>query len=451
MATDYGLRYNLGGGQKSWCIRLDDGTWLPDSEGGARDYLLLKGLSAKVPKTREYSDIDVIIGQAKQEWHVHAAGAFAGYLKADTYQVGIDRVLITRNIPLVQPVLGNCDLTKEFLSLAFPKPDQVEAFHGWMQNAQNALRNGTPGDWKPGQCLVMIGDSGIGKTALQKLITNMFTGRGTDPALYMTDRTAFNTQMGVSEHWCLSDPRGKNSKDRSFLGELKKSVADSDLPWHSKGKDLITIPTFRRLTVSLNPDNEALQILQGMADSDLDKLIILDFEEPGVLRPDHKNGFKYPEWKKHLTAEIPAYLEWVINTFQVPTHMFHDRYGIVFHNPDVEPAIAAASADNRDEALAEVIYGGLTHEYTGNLTDISPGNIHDQIFHWKSPVKERAKTYPELAEPHLIEKLMTRFWNKYDGKMKGYHFTRFSQNGKGDRYTVTIHTKQKGMPRYARP
>jgi hypothetical protein len=164
---------------------------------------------------------------------------------------------------------------------------QSDAVFGWCKGALMTLREAKPGKWRHGQALIMIGLHGAGKTAFQRIITTLFTRQATDTELYFKDKTSFNEQMGENEHWLMSDPKTTNrAAQEKFLGDIKHYVANVWMPIHPKGGKLVSLATFRRMTVAVNTDNEALAILRNMAASDFDKVMILDFKNDRELSPD---------------------------------------------------------------------------------------------------------------------------------------------------------------------
>jgi len=152
----------------------------------------------------------------------------------------------------------------------------------------------------------------------------MLTGRATDPELFFKDKTSFNEQMGEKEHWLMSDPKTTNrASQEKFLGDIKNFVANVWMPIHPKGGKQVNLKTFRRMTVALNPDNKALEILRDMADSDFDKVMILDFKNAGKWSPDGEafGGLSWEDWEAKMLSELPAFIHWLLNEYRVPEHM----------------------------------------------------------------------------------------------------------------------------------
>ena len=68
--------------------------------------------------------------------------------------------------------------------------DQYAHFLWWLKIGRaSQLR----GDFRPGQCLVLGGETGCGKSLAQNIITEFYGGRVADPFRYMTGVTVFKS------------------------------------------------------------------------------------------------------------------------------------------------------------------------------------------------------------------------------------------------------------------
>ena len=457
--TDYGIRRTA---NKDWYVRLKTKRgveWIKADKTDVKNYLEAVHKIADYSEDGLMSDADYAMLDAFFK-PVEFAGAYAGYREPGEIAVEDSTVLITRGVKLIEPAPGNCEFCKNAFIKQFPTEHQEtltvdehenvvrdidgnvvkyadlssakemtaggkkieeddkgnlsgkaftitqrDAILGWCQGALRTLHEATPGKWRHGQALLMIGLSGSGKTSLQNIITAMLTGRATDPELFFKDKTSFNEQMGEKEHWLMSDPKTTNrASQEKFLGDIKNFVANVWMPIHPKGGKQVNLKTFRRMTVALNPDNKALEILRDMADSDFDKVMILDFKNAGKWSPDGEafGGFSWEDWEAKMLSELPAFIHWLLNEYRVPEHMWHKRYNVVYHNPQMEPQFAAATFAEIQTELLEIVgigvFTNIESATDGVLDETGPltiGEIIDRTTHPRSSTAGRAKKHPD--------------------------------------------------------
>ncbi len=86
-------------------------------------------------------------------------------------------------------------------------------------------------------------------------------GRSIDPTKYFTGETSFNSHLGKAEHLVLDDPKwsGKAKKD-DFVAHLKGVIANEEETLHPKGKEEFKPRIFRRVTISINDEEEPMSI-----------------------------------------------------------------------------------------------------------------------------------------------------------------------------------------------
>jgi ABC-type dipeptide/oligopeptide/nickel transport system ATPase component len=88
------------------------------------------------------------------------------------------------------------------------------------------VTRGRAGDWTPGQALVLLGEAGVGKSALQILITALLTGRFADRTAYFLGTSNFSGEMALVEHWAMSDPEWDDNKQKQKLAKgYKKGLS----------------------------------------------------------------------------------------------------------------------------------------------------------------------------------------------------------------------------------
>ena len=395
------------------------------------------------------SDADLAMDDALSNWTVDYAGAFAGYRTPGEFLIQGERVLVTQGVTLVEPVKGDCDWLKEVYRQSFRRSHpftftgggqdgsevtlhQYDAVFGWIQGMARALYLGEAPNWPGhGQALVILAESGLGKTSHQHLFTAAFGGRATDPELFFKDRTAFNEQMLEKEHWRMSDPKSKSrAEQESILGEVKKHVANVYIPGHAKGAKIIDIPTLRRISIAVNPDSSGLKILRDMAPSELDKFLIVNLEHAGAYKPDgqESGGLAWDKWYRKALSQLPAFLYWILYEYEVPEGMRDVRYNVVYRNPDVEPEITAPTDQEIEAELQNIVGIGVFTDIHGTLGVGGPatvegpvranaGGVVDRVLHAKSPTLARARQHLDIfkANPTRLGNLLAK-WAGTPGK-----------------------------------
>lgn len=304
-SRDYGVRYVLK--DKGWySYRPETDEWIP--QGGVeavRRYLTKLGLNPRRDEDEDMSEVTLVIQYVEMNYFVDFVGNYSGYLKSGpiTLPSG-DSILVPRGRALPKVEKGDWSLIKNFITGLFRDRRQRLAFFGWLAVGVRTLREDAPGDWTPGQALVLLGDSGVGKSTLQILITACLTGRFADPTSYFLGTTNFSGEMALAEHWAMSDPEWEDAKQKQRLAKgYKKAVADANTATEAKYQQTINIPLFKRVTTSIN-DDEDFQILPLMDRSYLEKLMMLDCCKSKYM-PTAKN---WKNWRAAALAEVPAFL-----------------------------------------------------------------------------------------------------------------------------------------------
>src|SRR5207249_3354414 len=138
--------------------------------------------------------------------------------------------------------------------------EQLPVLMGWLLVAYEALRSGEP---RHGQALGLVGPAKAGKSLLQKLITIILGGRVKHPFKYMTGRTDFNAELFEAEHLSIDDEKASiDIRSRRELGTAIKMVCvNQEQTCFRKYATPVTLLPFWRLTISVNDDPEALQVL----------------------------------------------------------------------------------------------------------------------------------------------------------------------------------------------
>jgi hypothetical protein len=241
--------------------------------------------------------------------------------------------------------------------------DQWLFFCHWLSIALQSLRRA---DFCPGQAVILAGPAKCGKSLLQCIITEILGGRGSDPTNYLFGLTQFNRDLITSEHWLIQDPRTTTDiRSRREFGEmLKQSTVNRDFTVHMKGKDALTLPIFRRVTISVNNEPENLAVCPPLEPAISDKLFL--FRCGMVERafdPFRKADGEFQReacWQA-IKDEIPQIRAWLVKRFRkVPKALQEDRFGIVaWHHDELRAELSSLSPETRLLQLVDqVLFSG---------------------------------------------------------------------------------------------
>lgn len=270
--------------------------------------------------------------------------ALAGY-KAGVHDFPSGKAIVKTSARIIAPVAPPLPMPKEG---AFPVvraviedrlgPKQSPYFHSWLKFSYEALTQGSPGNFRPGQALVFSGRAGSCKSFLQHhIITPILGGRSADPESYMFGRTDFNGELIEAEHHLMEDPASTTlTKDRVFFGEqLKRTVVNEKTRLHKKTKDGLTGQTFSRITISVNDDPDKMRVLPLITPDILDKMMVFHVESCELPMPT-ETLVERAALRATIAEELPFYIHWLMNEWQMPEEIRSTRYGVShYHDHDL--------------------------------------------------------------------------------------------------------------------
>ncbi len=271
----------------------------------------------------------------RERW-IHYAGPLAGYKSGVVTMPSGKRVLVTESCTPVQPGKSKkIPRFEKFLSELVPA--QHDYVLAWLKVGWEAL---VSGDFAPGQLLALAGPAGCGKTFFQWVITQFFGGRSAKPYRYMTGGTQFNEDLAMAEHLPMGDVAASYqiTVRKAFASQIKEFCVEPEMSIHGKNKTAITLPTFRRLTISINDEPEHLLIIPPL-DSDMaNKIMLLKCSEATLNKDRNVN-------QREFLAELPnlaAYLQ----DWKIPKSIQDPRFGVkAFHHPDLLKVVSESSPE----------------------------------------------------------------------------------------------------------
>jgi hypothetical protein len=282
------------------------------------------------------------------------AGSLAGH-RVGTFKDGGGRqYLVTDEIRgIFEPMPKTFDAPEffqEFTAELLPE-GQADYLYYWLAIALRSLRRG---DFRPGQVLIFAGPVQCGKSLLQYIITEILGGRSASPMRYMMEETAFNKDLAGSEHWLIEEPKtSTDTRTRIQFGNaIKECFNNRDFSIHAKGKEAITLPIFRRGTISVNNEPELLMVLPPLNGSVDDKMMLFNCHPvTDALKPFSSARGEQDRsaiWAK-VISEVPAVRAWLLKHFkQVPKDRLDNRFGIAaYHHPELRKELTAFTSEAR--------------------------------------------------------------------------------------------------------
>jgi hypothetical protein len=213
----------------------------------------------------------------------------------------------------------------------------------------------------------MAGTVEAGKSLTQKLITAILGGRAAKAVLFLQGRTDFNSELFGAEHLMLEDENASTAyAARTAFSSSIKSITSNQLqPCHGKGRDIINLSPWWRVTISLNDRPERMLVLPSLDDDIAGKIILLRataHKMPMAAEtPEEKGKF----WDQ-LTGELPAFLYWLVNEYEIPAEWRNTRFGVKeWHHPtllgeleELSPAIRLLELIDRLKPWGKVVRNG---------------------------------------------------------------------------------------------
>jgi hypothetical protein len=103
--------------------------------------------------------------------------------------------------------------------------------------------------------------------------------------------------------------------------------------------------------------------------------------------PTAKN---WKSWRAEVLAEIPAFLWWLLNRFEIPELLAHERYGVAYRNKRWEPSVTAPTPKDKETAVDELIIKAVFPIVGKAIAVLSATDLHGKLYGKDSPVREAA-------------------------------------------------------------
>jgi hypothetical protein len=396
--------------QGSYWVRFADNRFLNLDARNVKLHMMRNRFRIDPEDDYGLKDGDKVLTTAQIDRWVDYAGPLAGHPCGPISTQAGRRILITAESHPVPAKRGSCAALEDFFGqlLAAADAKQLIAFMLWLKVSRESLLER---DFRPGQMVVLAGPSGCGKSLCQALITEFLGGRMAKPYRYMTGATQFNSDLAAAEHLVIADEQASVDirSRRNFGAAVKDLTVNLEMSVHAKGREAITLPSYRRLTLSCNDEAENLMILPPLDDSILDKLMLFKCTIAKLGRD------RLRTWKT-LTGELPA-LAYQLDHMRVSPALADDRYGVkAYHNAELLELVTGISPENRllqlidevlfsaDESDTPEFWRGSAIELEKKLRSSSFNFAVEKLLHFSSACGVYLK--------RLAAQLPTRFESK---------------------------------------
>lgn len=308
----------------------------------------------------------VLVKAQLDKW-VDYAGPLAGHKQGVFQTPGGSRILVTEAPRFEFPRTKGDEewpFIEKFL-FTLLGDEQAKRFMLWLKFSRLSLATG---DFRPGQLVVLAGPARCGKSFLQWLVTQALGGRCAAPYRYMVGETSFNADLATAEHLAIEDVAASTDirARRKFGAAIKEFTVCAELSVHGKGKQAITLPTFRRLTLSVNEEAENLMIVPPMDASLADKVMLFKCQDAtAVLSEERRDN------AKRVMDDMPAFCA-ALAKLPCPPRLRCPRFGVVaYHHPELVQLLTASEPHLQLlELVDQIIFKKSEEPWTGSAHDL---------------------------------------------------------------------------------
>ena len=301
---------------------------------------------------------------AESHMKIDYMGQVAGKREGFFEENGL-RFLVTRGVNLIKPEEGRWDLLRKVLWLAFAASEtpeigaaQLTHLYSWLRRSYASLDAGVVTNQ---QALLILGARNSGKSFIQhKIITPILGGQEVKAFDYFTGRTDFNGEFLEATHLFFDDNRMMSDRQsrEAFAGRVKEfTVPVGVTRYHGKGEKALSLRAMHRVTGAANLDAADLRALPEISESLGDKISMLR-ASPFEMPVPNKEICERIRVEEQLEAELPAFIWWLMNVFQIPAPDKGDeaeatRFGFAsFKHPEL---VAAVKSESAEAGLMDII------------------------------------------------------------------------------------------------
>ena len=283
----------------------EDGIVVDQKDSVLKLDLRSKGFS-KTSKRNQMTDLEKAELYISQKSRVHLVAPVPSR-KERVVHYQSHKILNTDTLKVMQPAPerdpDKCAWLQDFIDQLFT--DGLDYFYAWWQRAYIAALEKKP---LQGQCLIIVGGAGKGKSLLSNRIIGGSMGGFADAAAYVSGVTTFNKELGSKLLWVVDDnTSAANPQDQRRATEInKRIVANPRCEFIAKGRDGVTVPWTGRVVITTNLDAHSLSVIRTLDSSNEDKIMALLVDDKATTKfpPNAELEAKIEEQLPYLLAEL---------------------------------------------------------------------------------------------------------------------------------------------------
>lgn len=376
--------------KKEYLLHTNEGYWRGFNQAQSSRKLKMKGFSHMRGDTG-LSEVDKVIDHIEENNSVDYANPIAGKM-AGVYKENGNTLLATKSPEIIESKEGDFNTLKQvienLLSISEKEhigKNQYYSFIYWLKIAVDSLRSGTKSF---GQVIAIAGEANCGKSLLQQIITLALGGRSAKAGAYFQGKSKFNSDLCQAEHLVIEDDHCSTvMKDRlAFGAELKKaSVSARTVNCEMKGRPSVHLSVWWRVSISLNSNPEALNILPPLNEDIADKIMLFKASKYEMPMPTETSELQ-EKFMNKLIEEMPAFIHYLMH-LKIPDEYKCNRFGVkTYQHPYIKNALFEISPERRllemidsiKDELIEKVYEGTEHEkWEGSATDLRERLVSD--------------------------------------------------------------------------
>lgn len=328
------------------------GEWIGLTEGALRrDLKKLRGLRDKVnaQNGERLSPLDDAIREIEQDRRVDWTGELAGF-RSGIHEVNGVRVLVTRELQLIQPRQGDWPIIRQIIDTALlpgpdESPDTLDQRDLLYTFARDWLRSLHAHQITRGPVMCLAGPPGALKTRIATIFKELAGGKVSKVYDYLVGREDFNRKMLASSLQLVDDEMAdisKNAREQFAQKGIKQLTANDQLTVRAMHKDGVDLDACIRLWVLLNNEGESLLVMPSMDSHVRDKVVMLLCRAkprplPGspeeaagcwpAPMPTRTSEEREAFWAA-VRAELPAFAHFLLSEYEVPSWASGSRFGV---------------------------------------------------------------------------------------------------------------------------